>query len=34
LTGEARQHLEAACKIAPHAAQCRRELDALRQGTN
>ncbi len=28
---EARQHLEAACKIAPEARQSRRELDALRQ---
>jgi tetratricopeptide (TPR) repeat protein len=34
LVDEARTHLEAACKIAPHAAQCRRELDSLKQGTN
>jgi arylsulfatase A-like enzyme len=34
LVEEARKHLEAACKIAPHAAQCRRELDGLKRGTN
>jgi hypothetical protein len=33
LKDEARTHLEAACKIAPHAAQCRRELAGLVQGT-
>jgi arylsulfatase A-like enzyme len=33
LAGEARAHFEAACGIAPRALQCRRELDALKQGT-
>ncbi|MGA2118245.1 MAG: sulfatase-like hydrolase/transferase [Bryobacteraceae bacterium] len=34
LTGEARTHFEAACRLAPRAQQCRRELDALKQGAN
>jgi arylsulfatase A-like enzyme len=34
LLDEARTHFEAACRIAPHAAQCRRELDALKPGAN
>jgi choline-sulfatase len=34
LLDEARTHFEAACRIAPQAAQCRRELDALKQGAN
>jgi hypothetical protein len=34
LLDEARAHLEAACKIAPRAAQCGRELESLKQGTN
>ncbi|MGA2742501.1 MAG: sulfatase-like hydrolase/transferase [Bryobacteraceae bacterium] len=29
LTKEALEHLQAACKVAPEAEQCRRELDAL-----
>ena len=33
LTAEARAHVEAACRVAPQAAQCRRELDTLK-GTN
>jgi len=32
LLDQARAHFEAACRIAPRALQCRRELDALKQG--
>ena len=28
---EAEAHLEAACKLAPEAVQCRKELDSVRQ---
>jgi len=34
LLDEARSHFEAACRIAPRALQCQRELDALKQGGN
>ena len=34
LLDEARVHLEAACRMAPRAVQCSRELDALKQGAN
>ena len=34
LLDEARTHFEAACRIAPHAGQCRRELDALMPKAN
>jgi Tfp pilus assembly protein PilF len=34
LLDEARAHFEAACRIAPHAGQCRRELDALKPRAN
>jgi len=34
LLNEARVHLEAACRMAPRASQCSRELDALKQGAN
>ena len=34
LIDEARTHLEAACRIAPRAVQCSRELDELKQRTN
>jgi Tfp pilus assembly protein PilF len=34
LLDEARAHFEAACRIAPRALQCQRELDALKQGGN
>ena len=34
LLDEARAHLEAACRMAPRAVQCSRELDELRQRTN
>ncbi|MGA2598704.1 MAG: sulfatase-like hydrolase/transferase, partial [Bryobacteraceae bacterium] len=34
LLDEARAHFEAACRIAPHAEQCRRELDALKPRAN
>jgi tetratricopeptide (TPR) repeat protein len=34
LLDEARAHLESACRIAPRASQCRRELDALKQRAN
>jgi hypothetical protein len=30
LIDEARAHFEAACRIAPRALQCQRELDALK----
>jgi tetratricopeptide (TPR) repeat protein len=33
LLDEARTHFETACRIAPQAMQCRRELDALKPGT-
>jgi tetratricopeptide (TPR) repeat protein len=31
LTNEALEHLQAACKVAPEAEQCRRELDTLKK---
>jgi choline-sulfatase len=31
LTQEALEHLQAACKVAPEAEQCRRELDAIKK---
>ena len=31
LTQEALEHLQAACKVAPQAEQCRRELDSIRR---
>jgi hypothetical protein len=31
LKKEALEHLETACKVAPEAEQCRRELDALKK---
>ena len=34
LLDEARVHLEAACRMAPRAVQCSRELDALKQRAN
>ncbi len=34
LLDEARSHFETACRIAPRAMQCRRELDSLKQGAN
>jgi tetratricopeptide (TPR) repeat protein len=34
LLDEARPHFEAACRLAPRASQCRRELDALKQGAH
>ncbi|MGA3026260.1 MAG: sulfatase-like hydrolase/transferase [Bryobacteraceae bacterium] len=34
LLDEARGHFEAACRLAPRALQCRRELDALKQGAD
>ena len=34
LFDEARAHLEAACRLAPRALQCRHELDALKQRAN
>jgi arylsulfatase A-like enzyme len=34
LLDEARAHFETACRLAPRAEQCRRELDALKQRAN
>ncbi len=34
LLDEARAHFEAACRLAPHAEQCRRELEALKPKAN